>query len=103
MALFKARRLFAAAIALVMCLGTVSSVGALPAVSFTKFWFSDENFQNWVGEDTLLCSGQRIRDGVLSGYSLTVVTEQCGTTLFFRQCYADQNHDRILEVVGCPW
>jgi hypothetical protein len=104
MSLLKSRRfMFAAVAIIVLGLGTVGVVRALPATGFTKYWYSDPDFQNWVGEDTLLCDGTRIRDGQLAGYSLTVVTENCAVTQFTYRCYADANRDRVLEAVACPW
>lgn len=49
----------------------------LPPVSWTKWYYSDSDFQNWVGEKTLWCDGSRYQEGTQTGYSLVVVTEGC--------------------------
>jgi hypothetical protein len=72
------KRLVVAVVLAVIGLGLLASVAlALPASSWTKWYYSDPDFQNWIGERTLFCDGSGYREGSTSPYVLKVVAEGC--------------------------
>lgn len=68
-----------AAIPLGLLTFSVPPAAGLPPTTWTKWYYSDPDFQHWVGEKSLFCNGSTYTEGTLSGHSLTVVTEPCST------------------------
>jgi len=68
-----------------------STALALPTGSWTKYYFSDANFQNWVGERSLFCDGSRYSEGTTSAYSYISTSEGCNggvpDGLYESKCY----------------
>jgi hypothetical protein len=59
---------------------TVTTAHALPAVSWTKIYFSDEGHQNVVGERSLYCDGSRFSEGTTTAVFEWAVYESCSTS-----------------------